>query len=103
MLFWHDLTTLYHAPGEQQSFGENRLFIGDVPIVGSRAWIEIFQRFRELLVLLARKFEKTKTSRESLLAAYDCCLAHPTSSYTPPGASLNFAGRGCLWGTVAAR
>ena len=55
-------------------------------------------RFRELLVLLARKFELTKTSCESLLAAYDCWLAHPTSLYTPPGGSLNFAGRGCLSG-----
>ena len=30
----------------------------------------------------ARKFELTKTSRESLLAAYDCWLARPTSIYT---------------------
>ena len=34
-------------------------------------------------MLLARKFDLTKTC-ESLLAVYDCCLAHPTSSYTPP-------------------
>ena len=38
---------LYHPPGEQQVFGNDRFFIGDVPIVlGSRAWTEIFQRFR---------------------------------------------------------
>ena len=41
-------------------------------------------------MLLGRKFEITKTPRESLLAAYDCCLAHLTSSYTPPATSLNF-------------
>ena len=90
---------LCHPPGEQQVFGDHRFFIGHVPIeLDSRA-CEILQRFR-LLVLLPRKFEITKTSRESLLAAYDRCLAHPTSSYTAPGASLNFAGRGCLWGAV---
>ena len=54
-------------------------------------------------MFLARKFEITKTSRESLLADYGCCLAHPTSLYTPAGASLIFTGRGCLWGAVAAR
>ena len=48
-------------------------------------------------MLLARKFEITKTSRESLLAAYDCCLAHPTSPYTLSRASLDFAGRSCLY------
>ena len=36
-----------------------------------RTRIEIFQRFRQLLVFPARKFELTKTSRESLLSAYD--------------------------------
>ena len=40
-------TELYHPPGEQQTFGENRFFTGDVPIVaGSRACVELFQRFR---------------------------------------------------------
>ena len=49
-------------------------------------------------------FELTKTSRESLLpAAYDCWMPRPTSSYTPPGASLDFASRGFWWGAVAAR
>ena len=95
---------LYHPPGKQQPFGEHRFSIGYVPLsLGSRAWIETFQRFRELLVLLARKFEITKTSRESLLVAYDCCLAHLTTSHTPPGAFLNFAGCGCWWGSIAAR
>ena len=51
----------------------------------------------------ARQFELTKTSRESPLVAYDCWLAHPTSSDTLPETSLNFAGRGCLLGAVAAR
>ena len=46
-------------------------------------------------MLLGRKFELTKTSLQSLLAIYDCCLAHPTS--------LNFSGRDWLWGGVAAR
>ena len=43
-------------------------------------------------MLLAPKFESTKTPRESLLDAYDCCLAHPTPSHIPSGASLNFEG-----------
>ena len=55
-------------------------------------------------MLLARKFEVTKTSRASLwLSTTDGCLAHPTPSYIPPGSSFNFAGRGCLWEAVAAR
>ena len=33
-------------------------------------------------MLLARKFESTKTPRESLLDAYDCCLAHPKPSHS---------------------
>ena len=36
-----------------------------------------------------------KTPRESLLDAYDCCLAHPTPSHTPSGASLDFEGVAC--------
>ena len=52
-------------------------------------------------MLLARSFEFTKTPRESFLAAYDCCLAHPRPPHTSSGTSLNFAGYGCLWGTVA--
>ena len=95
---------LYHPPGEQQTRGKSRFFIGDVLIVlGSRACIEMFLRFWEIFVLLARNFESTKTSRESLLDAYDCCLAHPTPSHTPSGASLNFGGCCCLWGAVAVR
>ena len=82
-------------------FMKTVFFIGDISIAsGSRARITIFQRFWELGVLLARKFELTKTSRQSLRTAYDCCLAHRTSSYTPPGASLKLAGRGWLWGAV---
>ena len=38
-----------------------------------------------------------KNWRELFLAAYDWCLAHPTPSHTPSGASLNFAGCSCLW------
>ena len=39
-------------------------------------------------MLLVRNFESTKIPRESLLNTYDCCLAHPTPSHTPSGASL---------------
>ena len=88
---------LHDPPGEQQTRGKSRFFIGDVLIVlGSRACIEMFLRFWEIFVLLARNFESTKTSRESLLDAYDCCLAHPTPSHTPSEASLNFGGCCCL-------
>ena len=38
--------------------------------------------FAFFFVLLARYFEFKKISRESFLAAYDCCLAHATPSYT---------------------
>ena len=48
--------------------------------------------FCPLFVRLARNFEYTKTPRESILAMFDCHLAHPTPSHTPSAASLNFAG-----------
>ena len=72
-----------------------------IRLVSSKLWLKPFfhRNIPAISVafdVAARKFELTKTSRESLLAAYDCWLAHPTSSYTPPGASLNFAGPGCL-------
>ena len=84
---------LYHPPGEQQTRGKSRFFIGDVLVaLGSRAWIEIFGRFSEIFVLLARNFESTTTPRESLLDAYDCCLALPTPSHTPSRSVPEFRG-----------
>ena len=47
-------------------------------------------------IVMARNFELTKTTRESFLAANDCCLAHPTPSYIPSGVPLMFAGSSCL-------
>ena len=55
-------------------------------------------------MLLGRNFEFMKTPRDSFLAVSDdCWQAHPTPSYTPSGASLNFAGCSCLCGAVAVR
>ena len=62
---------------------------------------EIFLRFWKFFG--AVNFEFTKTPRESFLAAYDCCLAHPTPSHTPSGTSLNLGGCSCFWGAVAVR
>lgn len=35
------------------------------------------------LVLLTPYLELATSPRESLVAAYDCCMAHPTLSHTP--------------------
>lgn len=61
--------------------------------------------FLQLLVLLARnsEFTKSKSTRESFLVACDCSLVQAVLLHTPQGARLNFAGCGCLWGTVAIR
>lgn len=60
-------------------------------------------RLCDCLVLLAGKFEYTKTSLESFLAVLDCSLVHPTPSHIPEGAWSNLAGWGCLLGAVAVR
>ena len=39
--------------------------------------------FCDFFVLLAHNFEFTETPRESFLAAYDCCVAHPTPAKHP--------------------
>ena len=44
-----------------------------------------------------------ESPRESFLAAYDCCLAHPTPSHAPQGTCFNFVGCCCLRGAVAVR
>ena len=65
-----------HPPGQQQTFGESRFFIGDVDIaLGSHACSEIVLLFWESIALLGRNFEFTKTPREPFLAASDSCLA----------------------------
>ena len=78
-----------------------------IDLIGQTSYVRtkhILQRFRDIfLVLLAAKFKTTKTYRGSLLAAYGSCLAHPTSSVTPPGVHLISAGRGCLRVAAAAR
>ena len=80
--------------------GEIRVLIGDVCSHRSHYYISncrlprgeyFFLRFWDFVVLPARIFEFTKTSREALLATYDRCLAHPMPSHTPLGASLKFA------------
>ena len=43
-------------------------------------------------MLLVRNFESTKTPREALLDAYDCCLAHPTPLHPPIRSVPEFSG-----------
>ena len=98
---------LYHPAGEQQAFGENRLFIGNVPIVvllwAPARKLEYFSDFGSFWCcwLASLKSRKHLVSRFWLPTT---AVWYTRRRHTPPpGASLNFAGRGCLWGAVAAR
>ena len=65
---------LQHPPGEQQTRGKIRCFVDDVVIVlGPRARIEMCLRFWEGFVLVAGKFESTKTPCRPFLAWYNVC------------------------------
>ena len=56
--------------------------------------------FGELFLPLARNSRHPKTPRESVLAAYDCRLAHPIASQTNLAASPNVTVCSFRWGPV---
>ena len=75
---------LNYPPEDHKVFGESH-----VSSVCSHGTVNRLPRAKRSMYPFC---EFTKTPRESVLTAQDCCLAYPTPSRISSGACLNFAG-----------